>query len=207
MERWISRLTNPSPFFSHNSGRYGDLHGSVVVNSRERLWAWLGLVELEKQWPNDWRRLGLLVSCTMVVGKIKTHITGRKWPPLIYRSSRKPQAEAELGAEFASFDDLLEKSDYITVCCALTLETQDLFDYQAFSKMKPSVVSELARDQEGKSHMTIFVGLCQYCSRWNCKTRWFGYGGYCVGCCKTLPVLIFRVFMQLERSKMGRSGR
>ncbi|KAI8343205.1 D-isomer specific 2-hydroxyacid dehydrogenase [Chlamydoabsidia padenii] len=59
---------------------------------------------------------------------------------LYHGRSRKPQAEAELGAEFASFDDLLTKSDYITVCCALTPETQDLFDYQAFSKMKPSVV-------------------------------------------------------------------
>jgi glyoxylate/hydroxypyruvate reductase len=54
--------------------------------------------------------------------------------------SRKIQAEKDLGAEFSSFDNLLENSDYIAVCCALTPETQDMFDYTAFSKMKPTAV-------------------------------------------------------------------
>ncbi|KAI8100164.1 D-isomer specific 2-hydroxyacid dehydrogenase [Halteromyces radiatus] len=59
---------------------------------------------------------------------------------LYHGRSQKPQAESELGAEFSSFDNLLKESDYITVCCALTPETQNLFDYVAFSKMKSTAV-------------------------------------------------------------------
>ncbi|CAO3586728.1 unnamed protein product [Absidia cylindrospora] len=59
---------------------------------------------------------------------------------LYHGRSRKLQAESDIGAEFSSFDNLLKNSDYITVCSALTPETQDMFDYTAFSKMKPTAV-------------------------------------------------------------------
>ncbi|ORX55818.1 hypothetical protein DM01DRAFT_1304441 [Hesseltinella vesiculosa] len=55
--------------------------------------------------------------------------------------SRKIEAETALGgADHVPLNELLQVSDYVAVCCALTDETKDLFDYSAFSKMKPSAV-------------------------------------------------------------------
>ncbi|KAI8073190.1 D-isomer specific 2-hydroxyacid dehydrogenase [Gongronella butleri] len=55
--------------------------------------------------------------------------------------SRKPEAEAALGgADHVPIDELLQTADYIAVCCALTQETKEMFDYDAFSKMKRSAV-------------------------------------------------------------------
>ncbi|ORY00213.1 glyoxylate reductase, partial [Basidiobolus meristosporus CBS 931.73] len=51
------------------------------------------------------------------------------------RSERKEQA-ARLNAEFADFDTLLKESDVIVVCCALTPETREMFNYDAFKRMK-----------------------------------------------------------------------
>ncbi|KAI8972926.1 D-isomer specific 2-hydroxyacid dehydrogenase [Pilobolus umbonatus] len=43
-------------------------------------------------------------------------------------------------AKYVTMDTLLQQSDFICICCALTSETQHLFDYAAFKKMKKSVV-------------------------------------------------------------------
>ena len=40
------------------------------------------------------------------------------------------------GVEFVSFDELLARSDFLTVHCPLTPETEHLFDAGAFAKMK-----------------------------------------------------------------------
>ncbi|MBM1105591.1 D-glycerate dehydrogenase [Aurantibacter crassamenti] len=56
--------------------------------------------------------------------------------------NRKPnrEAEKELNATYVSFDELLEKSDIVSVHCALTEATKEKFNSQAFSKMKPSSI-------------------------------------------------------------------
>ncbi|KAI9319096.1 D-isomer specific 2-hydroxyacid dehydrogenase [Dichotomocladium elegans] len=62
---------------------------------------------------------------------------------VIYWGRReKPELKSSLPlAEFtASLDTLLEASDYVVVCCALTPETKDLFDAKAFDKMKKTAV-------------------------------------------------------------------
>ena len=40
------------------------------------------------------------------------------------------------GVEFVSFDTLLEQSDIVSVHCPLNSESQDMFDKNAFAKMK-----------------------------------------------------------------------
>lgn len=55
--------------------------------------------------------------------------------------SRKQDAEERLKADYVSFDELLKESDVIAVCCALTKETEKMFNYEAFSKMKNKAVS------------------------------------------------------------------
>ncbi|KAG0376563.1 hypothetical protein BGX24_007539 [Mortierella sp. AD032] len=61
----------------------------------------------------------------------------------VYQGTRpKKEAEEEVGGEveFVDMDRLLKESDVICVCCALNDKTKDLFDYDAFSKMKKTVV-------------------------------------------------------------------
>jgi glyoxylate reductase len=60
---------------------------------------------------------------------------------IIY-SNRNPNPEAEklYGAKQVSFDQLLEQSDVISVHSALNKETRQIFNKDAFSKMKPSSI-------------------------------------------------------------------
>jgi len=61
--------------------------------------------------------------------------------PLIYHNrGRNEVAERELGAEWVPFDELLQRSDVLSLHAALTRETKGLFDEQAFGKMKPSAI-------------------------------------------------------------------
>jgi glyoxylate reductase len=58
---------------------------------------------------------------------------------VIYNApSRKPEAEAELGARFADFYDLLESADVVTLHCPLTDETHHLVNVKSLERMKPS---------------------------------------------------------------------
>jgi len=60
---------------------------------------------------------------------------------IIYHNRNKnAEAEAALGAELVSFDDLLKRSDVISVHTALTPETEGMFNEEAFKKMKPSAI-------------------------------------------------------------------
>ncbi|XP_069486580.1 glyoxylate reductase/hydroxypyruvate reductase-like [Ambystoma mexicanum] len=52
----------------------------------------------------------------------------------------RPEVAANISAEFVSMDELAERSDFITVCCALTPETQGICNKKLFSKMKSTAV-------------------------------------------------------------------
>ncbi|KAM4807942.1 glyoxylate reductase/hydroxypyruvate reductase-like [Rhinophrynus dorsalis] len=47
---------------------------------------------------------------------------------------------AKISAEFVSLEELAKQSDFLTVCCALTPETQGICNKQLFSNMKSSAV-------------------------------------------------------------------
>ena len=55
-----------------------------------------------------------------------------------YNRSRKPQVEEELGVRYVSFDELLEKSDFVVLMTPLTKETEGLMGREQFAKMKRS---------------------------------------------------------------------
>ena len=61
---------------------------------------------------------------------------------IIYYDVRRasPEVEAELGAEFRKFDDLLAETDFLSVHVALTPETRHLFSTEQFKKMKKTSV-------------------------------------------------------------------
>ncbi|XP_070544273.1 glyoxylate reductase/hydroxypyruvate reductase-like isoform X2 [Ptychodera flava] len=56
-------------------------------------------------------------------------------------TNRNPRSDAGvLPAEYVSLDVLLNQSDFVIVCCALTPETHGLFNMDTFSKMKSSAI-------------------------------------------------------------------
>ncbi|XP_055377581.1 glyoxylate reductase/hydroxypyruvate reductase-like [Condylostylus longicornis] len=57
-----------------------------------------------------------------------------------FNRSEKPKEASEVGASFVNFNDLLKTSDVIIVCCALTPETKEIFNYEAFQRMKPNCI-------------------------------------------------------------------
>jgi glyoxylate reductase len=60
---------------------------------------------------------------------------------IIYHNrSNNAEAEEKLGARKVSFEELLEQSDVISVHANLTEETKDLFNQEAFGKMKPNAI-------------------------------------------------------------------
>lgn len=59
---------------------------------------------------------------------------------LYHNRSRKPEVEAELGAIYCTFDDLIEKADFVVCLTPLTEETRDLFTREVFGRMKDTAV-------------------------------------------------------------------
>lgn len=59
---------------------------------------------------------------------------------LYHNRNRKPFAEQHLGAVYCSFEDLLERSDYVVCMTPLTAETENMFDAEAFRRMKDSAI-------------------------------------------------------------------
>ncbi|NMH28256.1 2-hydroxyacid dehydrogenase [Flavobacterium silvaticum] len=59
---------------------------------------------------------------------------------IYHNRSRNEKAEHAFQAELVSFDELLQKSDVISVHANLSSETKNKFNREAFSKMKPSAI-------------------------------------------------------------------
>lgn len=59
---------------------------------------------------------------------------------IYHNRSRNEKAETELGAEYISFDELLQRSDVISMHANLTPETIGVFNKEAFAKMKPTAI-------------------------------------------------------------------
>ncbi len=59
---------------------------------------------------------------------------------LYWSKTKKPDAEAEIGAEYVPLDRLLQESDFISLHVPLTPETENLIDKEAFKKMKSNAI-------------------------------------------------------------------
>ncbi|WP_026583536.1 2-hydroxyacid dehydrogenase [Bacillus sp. J33] len=75
------------------------------------------------------------------IGKtVAKRAAGFEMEILYHNRSRKPDAEQELGAQYVSFDELLERSDFVVCLTPLTEETRNLFNRDTFKKMKNQAV-------------------------------------------------------------------
>ena len=79
--------------------------------------------------------------------KVAKRAAGFDMRIIYYSRSRKPEAEQELGAEWAGdMETLLRESDYLCLHCPLTDETRGVIGEAEFALMKPSgVLVNMAR--------------------------------------------------------------
>ncbi|WLR50455.1 D-glycerate dehydrogenase [Bacillus tianshenii] len=66
--------------------------------------------------------------------------TGFDMKILYHNRSRKEEAERELGAQYCSFEELIEQSDFVVCMTPLTPETKGMLNAEAFKKMKKTAV-------------------------------------------------------------------
>ncbi len=59
---------------------------------------------------------------------------------LYYNRSRNIEFEKETGARYVSFDELLERSDFVTIHTPLTPETEGMFGAREFRRMKKTAI-------------------------------------------------------------------
>jgi glyoxylate reductase len=59
---------------------------------------------------------------------------------LVHSRTPRPEWQRELGARFVALDELLERSDIVSLHCPLTRETHHLIDARALSRMKRTAV-------------------------------------------------------------------
>ena len=84
----------------------------------------------------------------------------------VYTGRHKLSEDLENGAEYKSFEDLLKMSDFVIVTCALTPDTKEIFNKNAFEIMKPaSVFINTSRGGKNftKSVIVLKVVLLTFC--------------------------------------------
>lgn len=94
------------------------------------------------------------------LGKIGTYVAGRakgyNMTVLYNKHNPDPEAERQLGITFATLDDLLAKSDFVTLHVPLTEETRHLINPITLEKMKPgSFLINTARGQIIDEHALV----------------------------------------------------
>lgn len=100
-----------------------------------------------KAWAPVWMCGPSLSNSTVGIvgfGRIGQAIARRLKPfnvsTFLYHGRSDKKEAAEVGAVRVPFDELLSKSDFIIVACALTPETKEMFNEAAFKKMKPNAI-------------------------------------------------------------------
>jgi len=89
---------------------------------------------------------GLSGSTVGIVGlgrigqTIKKMLTPFGVNKFLYHGRTKLPSDVENGAEHTNFEELLARSDFVIATCALTKDTKNLFNMEAFKTMKNSAV-------------------------------------------------------------------
>lgn len=77
-----------------------------------------------------------IVGLGRIGSMVARRALGYKMPVLYTKRERDPKAEEELGVEFATFEDLLAKSDVVSLHVPLTDETRHMMNRNTLAKMK-----------------------------------------------------------------------
>ena len=112
--------------------------GEAIEFVREGKWQTWGLTILLGQEVYG-RTLGI-IGLGRIGSALAKRAQGFEMHILYYDTVRNSELENELGVEFCEFDDLLRKSDFISLHVNLTESTRGLIDGKAFNKMKHTAV-------------------------------------------------------------------
>jgi len=75
------------------------------------------------------------------IGKnVAKRATGFNMRILYYDINRQPEAEEELGAEYASLEAIFQQADFISINCSLSEQTHHLINRDSIAKMKNNAV-------------------------------------------------------------------
>lgn len=81
-----------------------------------------------------------IVGMGSIGSAVAKRATGFDMNILYHNRSRKREVEAEVGAKYSSFDELIETSDFVVCLTPLTEETRNLFTRDVFRRMKDTAV-------------------------------------------------------------------
>lgn len=59
---------------------------------------------------------------------------------ILYNNRNRSAEGDSIGCEYVSFDDLLQRSDYVICSCAATPQTTKIFNKSSFGKMKKDAI-------------------------------------------------------------------
>lgn len=90
-------------------------------------------------WDTEGKTLGILGLGRIGLEVLK-RAQGFPVEAIYYDVYRREDLEKEYGVEYVSYDDLLKRSDILTIHTALTDSTRGMINEEAFSKMKPSAI-------------------------------------------------------------------
>lgn len=96
------------------------------------------------------------------IGKqVARRAQGFEMPVLYHNRRRDLEAERELGVTYATLDDLLAASDFVTLNCPLTAETTNLISRSQFARMKrTAILINIARGPV-VDHEALYEALSQ----------------------------------------------
>jgi len=81
-----------------------------------------------------------IVGMGRIGSAVARRAKGFNMPILYHNRSRNMEVEEELGAKYVSFEELLEKADYVVSLVPFSAETKEIFNADAFNKMKESAI-------------------------------------------------------------------
>lgn len=81
-----------------------------------------------------------IVGMGSIGSAVAKRATGFDMNILYHNRSRKPEVEAEIGATYCTFNELIEKADFVVCLTPLTEDTKNLFTRDVFRRMKDTAV-------------------------------------------------------------------
>lgn len=81
-----------------------------------------------------------IIGCGRIGAAVARRAKGFGMKLLYSNRKRVPELEAELGTEYCSMDDLLRRSDFVSILVPLTPETRHLIGERELSLMKPTAI-------------------------------------------------------------------
>ncbi|HWG85382.1 MAG TPA: D-glycerate dehydrogenase [Deinococcales bacterium] len=113
---------------------------AIVGDRLVRSGSWTGWAPRQLLGPSTTGKTLGILGMGRIGAAIGRRARGFSMRVIYHNRRRNPEAEAELGAEYVSLQELLERSDFLSLNSPLTPETRHLIDEAALHRMKPGAI-------------------------------------------------------------------